>query len=99
MDCEYYIKGKRASSTLSRGQLKVLILLIFLVNHDLLNLYKNSEVILLIDDLGAELDTRHLEAVLSEISQSPNQTVLTGIRGEDLDKIVSKFSNFKRINL
>jgi recombinational DNA repair ATPase RecF len=76
-----------------------LILLIFLVNHDLLNLYKNSEVILLIDDLGAELDTRHLEAVLSEISQSPNQTVLTGIRGEDLDKIVSKFSNFKRINL
>ena len=99
MDCEYYIKGKMASSVLSRGQLKVLILLIFLVNDKLVNSYFESDTVLLIDDLGSELDLENLELVLQEISNTPNQIILTGIKGEDLEKLVSNFSKFKRINL
>lgn len=99
MDCEYYMNGKIASSVLSRGQLKVLILLIFLVNHKLINSFFESDTVLLIDDLGSELDLDNLELVLSEISNTPNQVILTGIKGEDLEKIVSNFSKFKRINL
>ena len=93
------MNGKIASSILSRGQLKVLILLIFLVNHKLINSFFESDTVLLIDDLGSELDLDNLELVLSEISNTPNQVILTGIKGEDLEKIVSKFSKFKRINL
>jgi len=99
MDCIYYIKGKKASSVLSRGQLKILILLIFLINHDLINSFVESDTVLLIDDLGSELDLENLEFALSEISKAPNQVILTGIQGEELEKIVSNFSNFKRINL
>jgi len=99
MDCEYYIKGKKASTVLSRGQLKILILLIFLVNHELINSFFESDTVLLIDDLGSELDLENLELVLSEISNTPNQIILTGIKGENLEKIVSNFSKFKRINL
>ncbi len=99
MDCIYYIKGKKASSILSRGQLKLLILLIFLINHDLINSFAESDTVLLIDDLGSELDLENLEFALSEISKAPNQVILTGIKGEELEKIVSNFSNFKRINL
>jgi len=99
MDCTYSFKGKRASSVLSRGQLKVLILLIFLINQKLISSFVESETILLIDDLGSELDLENLDAVLSEISKTPNQVILTGVQGESLEKIVSKFNNFKRINL
>jgi DNA replication and repair protein RecF len=99
MDCEYYVKGKKASSVLSRGQLKILILLIFLVNHELVNSFVESDTVLLIDDLGSELDLENLEFALSEISKVPNQVILTGIQGEDLEKLVSNYSNFKRINL
>ena len=99
MDCEYYVKKKKASSVLSRGQLKILILLIFLVNHELVNSFVESDTVLLIDDLGSELDLENLEFALSEISKVPNQVILTGIQGEDLEKLVSNYSNFKRINL
>ena len=58
-----------------------------------------SDTVLLIDDLGSELDLENLEFALSEISNAPNQVILTGIKGEELEKLVSNFSNFKRINL
>jgi DNA replication and repair protein RecF len=99
MDCEYYVKGKKASSVLSRGQLKILILLIFLINHELVNSFVESDTVLLIDDLGSELDLENLKFALSEIAKVPNQVILTGIQGENLEKLVSNFSNFKRINL
>ena len=99
MDCSYYVNGKKASSILSRGQLKILILLIFLLNHDLINSFLDSDTVLLIDDLGSELDLQNLELALNEISKAPNQIILTGVQGEDLEKLVSNFSNFKRINL
>ena len=88
-----------ASSILSRGQSKLLIILIFLINHNLINSFIESETILLVDDLASELDLENLEFVLEEISKTPSQVILTGIEGDDLEKIVTKFSNFKRINL
>ena len=99
MDYEFYIKEKRASSVLSRGQLKILILLIFLSNDSLINSFVNSETVLLVDDLGSELDTDNLQLILGHISKAPNQIILTGIQGEDMEKLVSNFSNFKKINL
>ena len=99
MDYEFFIKERKASSILSRGQLKVLILLIFLSNDNLINSFVNSETVLLVDDLGSELDAKNLKLILEYISNAPNQIILTGIQGEDLEKIVSNFSNFKRINL
>ena len=99
MDCTYFMKGKKASSVLSRGQLKILILLVFLINHKLINSFVESDTVLLIDDLGAELDIENLELILYEISKIPNQVILTGIKGEDLEKIVLNLNNFKRINL
>ena len=60
---------------------------------------EQDDSVLLIDDLGSELDLENLEFALSEISKVPNQVVLTGIQGEELEKLVSNFSNFKKINL
>jgi len=99
MDYEFITGGKLSSSNLSRGQLKILILLVFLENQKFLESCSGLETILLVDDLGSELDRENLELILSEIHLSTNQIILTGISDEILEKIVGKLGNFKGINI
>jgi len=99
MDITFQINNKKASSNLSRGQLKILILLIFLSNSSLIQELTQAETLLMIDDLSSELDTNNLSSLLSKIVQSENQIVLTGIQGEEMHKSIEKLTNFTQINL
>ena len=99
MDITFQINNKKASSKLSRGQLKILILLIFLSNSSLIQELTQAETLLMIDDLSSELDTNNLSSLLSRIVQSENQIVLTGIEGEEMHKSIEKLTNFTQINL
>ena len=99
MDYEFYIKEKKASSVLSRGQLKILILLIFLINIKLIKKITQRETLLMIDDLGSELDVKNLRSLIEQIILSENQIVLTGIEGEEMHQSIKKLTNFTQINL
>ena len=99
MDFTFNINNKKASSNLSRGQLKILILLIFLSNHGLLNDLKNTEIILMVDDLGSELDNKNLTLILEEILKMNNQIILTGIEGDEIHSSLKKLTNFTQINI
>ena len=99
MDFTFNINNKKASSNLSRGQLKILILLIFLSNHSLLNNSKNTEIILMVDDLGSELDNKNLTLILEEILKMNNQIILTGIEGDEIHSSLKKLTNFTQINI
>jgi recombinational DNA repair ATPase RecF len=99
MDFTFNINNKKASSNLSRGQLKILILLIFLSNHSLLNDLKNTEIILMVDDLGSELDNKNLTLILEEILKIENQIILTGIEGDEIHSSLKKLTNFTQINI
>ena len=99
MDYEFYIKGKKASSVLSRGQLKILILLVFLSSITLLQDLMDTEILLMIDDLGSELDFNNLTSILMKILESENQIILTGIEGEEMHKSLKKMTNFTQINI
>ena len=99
MDFTFIINNKKASSNLSRGQLKILILLIFLSNHSLLNDLKNTEIILMVDDLGSELDNKNLTLILDEILKINSQIILTGIEGDEIHSSLKKLTNFTQINI
>ena len=99
MDFTFSIKNKKASSNLSRGQLKILILLIFLSNFRMIKELVQSEIILMIDDLGSELDSKNLSAILEEILKIDGQIILTGIEGEEMHGSLKKLANFTQINL
>ena len=99
MDFTFNIKNKKASSNLSRGQLKILILLVFLSNSSLLTDSLETEIILMIDDLGSELDSRNLASILKEIVKADNQIILTGIKGDEIHDSIKKLINFTQINL
>ena len=77
----------------------VLILLTFLSNLNLLDGPNSSESILLIDDLGSELDITNLTEILKEILRLKNQIILTGIEGEEMHASIKKLVNFTQINL
>ena len=99
MDFTFNVKNRKASSNLSRGQLKILILLVFLSSSGLLKELIETEVLLMIDDLGSELDQRNLTSILKVILESEDQIILTGIEGEEMHKSVKKLTNFTQINL
>jgi recombinational DNA repair ATPase RecF len=99
MDFIFNINKKRAGSNLSRGQLKILILLIFLSNYSLLKNLKDTETILMIDDLSSELDAHNLTSILEEILKINHQVILTGIEGDEMLSCLKKLTNFTQINI
>ena len=94
-DLNIRIRKKMAKSILSRGQQKLLILLIFLNTESLIIKENKGGTIFLIDDIASEMDKFNLEKVLEEIALMKSQTILTTII-ENRSDILRKF---KQINL
>ena len=99
MDFTFTVENKKASSNLSRGQIKILILLVFLSSKSLLEDLVDTEILLMIDDLGSELDLNNLTSIVMKILESENQIILTGIEGEEMHGSLKKLANFTQINL
>ena len=99
MDFTFTVGNKKASSNLSRGQIKILILLVFLSSIKLLKDLIDTEILLVIDDLGSELDLSNLTSIVMKILESENQIILTGIEGEEMHKSFKKMTNFTQINI
>jgi len=72
--------GKRAALTaLSRGQQKAFMLALFLALADVITDHNGSAPLLLIDDLGAELDTEHQRRVLDHLDKANMQALVTAV--------------------
>ena len=99
MDYTFTVDNKKASSNHSRGQLKILILLVFLSSTKLLKDLIDTETLLMIDDLGSELDLNNLTSIVMKILESENQIILIGIDGEEMHKSLKKMTNFTQINI
>ena len=99
MDFTFKVNNKNASTNLSRGQLKILILLVFLSNSQIIKSLTGKESVLLMDDLGSELDRHNLNSIINHILETESQIILTGIEGEEMHKSVTKLTNFTKINL
>ena len=99
MDFTFTVENKKASSNLSRGQLKILILLVFLSSITFIKDLIDSEILLMIDDLGSELDLNNLKSIVTKILESENQIILTGIESEEMHESLKKMTNFTQINI
>ncbi|MFK7863397.1 MAG: DNA replication/repair protein RecF [Pseudohongiellaceae bacterium] len=77
----------KAIDTLSRGQLKLLVVSLKLAQAKLLeNTYRENTCTFLIDDLASELDSRNRAAVLSYLSRSRSQSLITSVSDTDIVK-------------
>lgn len=71
-------EGVLARQILSRGQQKVLVYVLHLAQLYILTAIKNSQAIVLCDDLASELDDFHTEKVLEQLQASGSQIFITG---------------------
>ncbi|EQD67676.1 recombination protein F [mine drainage metagenome] len=63
---------------LSRGQTKLAALACLLAQFEVFREFRGATPLLLLDDLAAELDTTHLEQVVSYLRNSGAQAWITG---------------------
>ena len=98
-DFVFSVDKKKAAANLSRGQVKLLIILMFLSSYDVINKFSQKESFLLIDDIGSEMDEDNLKTLFNIISKDKNQVILTAIDGSFLDQMNEDLKQFKRINL
>ena len=99
LDLMFYTENKLARSVLSRGQQKLLILLMFFYFNDVLKSQIESEIIYLIDDITSELDQESLEIVLQEALALNSQLLITAIEGKNTENFGPFLDNFRQLNL
>jgi len=98
-DIAITVKTKKAADILSRGQQKLLILLLYLSIYPFLNKSFNASSVFLIDDLSSELDNKNLSLIMKEILESENQVLASLISTEEIKRNSSFLTNFDHINL
>ena len=74
-DLLFLTEHGKAKQECSRGQQKVVLVLLKLIQAKLLA----KPCLLLCDDLLAELDEKHLQVIYSELSKQPGQVIMTAI--------------------
>jgi DNA replication and repair protein RecF len=77
--------GHLARDVLSRGQIKLLSILLMLTQAQQLGAERGGRVLLLLDDLAAELDLENRSRVLAEVQRGALQAVITGTQQAALD--------------
>lgn len=65
--------GRKAKGVLSRGQQKVALIALKLAQAELMS----ERCLFLLDDLSAELDDKHLQAILTYFTENNHQVVIT----------------------
>lgn len=86
-------QGKLAQKILSRGQLKKLSIALYLAQMSLVNELTGKPIIVLLDDLHAELDDKNVKIILKQLSTMKSQVFITSI--ELLDYLVDIHQEFK----
>ena len=99
LDLIIHIKNKLARSVLSRGQQKILILLIFLYTESLFREGREEGSIFLIDDIVSELDEDNLKIILEEIALVKSQVILATVKDKMIDNSDDITGKFNQINL
>ncbi|WP_448567611.1 DNA replication/repair protein RecF [Thalassotalea ganghwensis] len=93
-DVRFHYKGKAIESFFSRGQQKLFLLALTFAQSKLIEKVKRVKPVLLIDDIGAELDDRSRTAFYNAISTLDCQLFITAIDEQALKPIIPNDNNY-----
>lgn len=82
-----------AAELLSRGQQKLLVAALFLAEANIKQHQREEEVVFLMDDLPAELDSRHLIQLCGWLNELKAQLFVTGVTAEGLKELWPGFKD------
>ena len=72
--------GEKSGNILSRGEQKLLILLVFLSFGEFFSKLENKNLIYLIDDLASELDQKNLNLAMQFLNITKGQKIITSVK-------------------
>ena len=79
-DLEINVLGEKSGNILSRGEQKLLILLVFLSFGEFFSNLENKNLIYLIDDLASELDQKNLDLAMQFLNITKGQKIITSVK-------------------
>lgn len=92
-DLRVYSNGYPVSETLSRGEQKLLVMVLKLAQGKLLNVSNQKMCIFLLDDFAAELDFEHRYLTIQTLSNMGSQVFVTSIEPNEV------MEAFKEVNM
>lgn len=81
-DLKLRINGKNVSEFLSRGQQKLLIIALYISHVRCLKELANSQTLVLIDDIAAELDSKNIDLIIKSLLSLQAQVMCTVLDSE-----------------
>lgn len=84
-DIDIKVNAYNASSEISRGQQKMLVLILRLAQLQLYKQLSNKNCLLMIDDINSEIDKRHQQLLLNILQQLEMQIIVNCIDKNDID--------------
>jgi len=98
-DIKILVNKQPLELVLSRGQQKLFLLALTLAQTKLIEKVKQVKPILLIDDIGAELDQYSRLALAAAINKLDCQVILTAIDEVAIEPLVSEDKNYKMFHV
>ena len=98
-DLKFLINKSAIESVFSRGQQKLFLLVLTLAQASLIKKVKQIKPILLIDDIGAELDQDSRQLLANAISDLKCQTIVTAIEDKAVESLVNTNKNYKMFHV
>ncbi|NMP30810.1 DNA replication/repair protein RecF [Thalassotalea sp. M1531] len=98
-DLKFYVDGKSIELKLSRGQQKLFLVALTFAQMRLIEEVKQVKAILLVDDLGAELDSNSRKKFNTALNKLNCQVVITAIDVGALNPIISENENKKNYTM
>ncbi len=98
-DIKFLIEGVALENTLSRGQQKLFLLALTLAQTKLIEKVKQVKPILLIDDIGAELDINSRRLLAKAIESVDCQVLITAIEKNVLEVLLPTNNEFNMFHV
>jgi len=92
-------RGLPIENSLSRGQQKLFLLALTLAQSKLIEKVKQVKPILLIDDVGAELDAHSRGRLAEALNSLESQVIISAIEKNVLDNLIPTDNNFKMFHV
>jgi DNA replication and repair protein RecF len=101
-DLKISVAGHAAAKVVSRGQLKILAILLLIAQSASISSEKGEKGIIAIDDLTAELDSHNQQRLLDLLLKTQQQLIMTttpnGLESMQLDKVEKRLFEVKQGN-